>query len=104
MANAVKHPDQRVLAQHPPTVRVWANGFGIWHVRVPKSAASTLVTARAAIASELTARSDNVHRHWWMHLERDCSLDDDDTVVWVEPSTPVDSCTWCAMRRTKGRP
>jgi hypothetical protein len=68
-------------------VTTWANGFGVWHVRVPRGAASPLIAARRALRDELTARespSMPVAREIYMHPERVPDLDTADTVVYRE--------------------
>lgn len=65
-------------------VNTWANGFGVWHVRVSRSAASPLIAARHALRDELQARDANVARRIWMHPVRVSNLDDAETIVYRE--------------------
>lgn len=65
-------------------VTTWANGFGVWHVRVSRTAASPLIAARRALRDELQAREANVARNIWLHPVRVEGLDDDTTIVYRE--------------------
>lgn len=65
-------------------VTTWANGFGVWHVRVSRTAASPLIAARRALRDELQAREANVARNVWLHPVRVEGLDDDTTIVYRE--------------------
>lgn len=48
-----------VTEHQPPTVRTWANGYGLWFARVPVSDNAASV-AKAAIMSELRQRESHV--------------------------------------------
>jgi hypothetical protein len=68
-------------------VTTWADGFGLWHARVPRHAASPLIAARHALRDELTAResaSVPTARGLWMHPVRVHALDTDETIVYRE--------------------
>jgi hypothetical protein len=75
-------------------VATWANGFGVWHVRVPRHAASPLLAARRALRDELQLREVNLRREVWLHPERVEDLDTEDTIVYRENTTdPADEHT-----------
>lgn len=65
-------------------VTTWANGFGVWHVRVSRTAAAPLIAARRALRDVLTARESNVDRRIWMHPVRVPEHDDATTIVYRE--------------------
>ena len=65
-------------------VTTWADGFGVWHVRVPRDAASPLITARRALRDELTPRVRDVRRSIYMRPARVPELDTPDTIVYRE--------------------
>lgn len=67
----------------------WANGFGVWHVRVSRTAAAPLIAARRVLRDELLARENNVARSIWLHPERVPDLDTEDTLVWREGRGPI---------------
>lgn len=67
-----------------PKVVTWADGYGVWHVRVPRHAASPLITARRALRDELSAREGNVRRSIWARPVRLPDLDTDETIVYRE--------------------
>lgn len=69
---------------HGPRVQAWADGFGVWHVRVPRGIPGIIIAARRALRDELTAREANVAREVWLHPERVPDMDDDDTIVYRE--------------------
>lgn len=72
-----------------PVTATWANGFGIWHVRVSRNAAAPLIGARRLLRDELQARqSAPVHRDIWMHPVRVPELDDDFSIVYREGDLP----------------
>lgn len=50
----------------------WADGRGVWHVRVSRHAASPLIAARRAIRDEIAQREDiaQVDRSVWMRPVR----------------------------------
>lgn len=76
----------------------WANGFGVWHVRVSRHAASPLIAARRVLRDELTQRENNVAREVWMRPVRVPELDTDDTVVYKEGSlTERVTCRDCGL-------
>lgn len=62
----------------------WADGFGVWHVRVSRHAASPLIAARRSLRDELQARERNVDRQVWMQPTRVPDLDTDETLVYRE--------------------
>lgn len=68
-------------------VTAWADGFGVWHVRVSRHAAGPLIAARRALRDELTARENNVARDVWMRPERVPALDTEYTIVYREGMT-----------------
>lgn len=71
-------------------VTTWANGFGVWHVRVSRTAASPLIAARRALRDELQARESRanpVARDVWMRPVRVEDLDDESTIVYREGET-----------------
>lgn len=72
---------------------VWADGFGIWHVRVRKDAKlshTTLlpphrvprVAASRAIRDAITAREANVSPNVWQNIVK--VSEDEDTVTYRE--------------------
>lgn len=70
-----------------PNVTTWANGFGVWHARVSRHAASPLIAARRALRDELQAResaSAPVAREVWMRPIRAPDLDTAETIVYRE--------------------
>ena len=69
----------------------WANGFGVWHVRVPKGAASPLTAAQDALRDELQARDANTAERFWVEPVRVPSLDDETTIVYREADLPEDA-------------
>lgn len=69
------------------TVNTWADSYGMFHVRVPRNAASPVIAARRALRDELLARDSNVDRSVWMHPVRVQSLDNEETIVYCEGST-----------------
>jgi hypothetical protein len=76
-----------MAVEHAPRVTVWANGFGIWHVRVPRDCVSPLIAARRALRDELTAREAHCARSVWMYPVRVPELDahgEPDTIVYRE--------------------
>jgi hypothetical protein len=69
------------------SVTTWADGFGIWHVRVSRDAASPIIAARRALRDELTLRespSAPVARLIYMRPVRVTELDTEDTIVYRE--------------------
>lgn len=86
------------------TAHAWANGFGVWHVRVSRNAAGPLIAARRALRDELLARDANVARAVWMYPERVEDLDDAETVVYREGT--FRACAGCGrdiIRDAAGR-
>ncbi len=84
--------DTQPQVEHSPRVTVWANGFGLWHVRVPRTVVSPIIAARQALRDELTARHNNVADYVWKHPVLMPELSDADTVVYTEglvPGTPA---------------
>lgn len=83
-------------ANRPPTpdraVITWANGFGVWHVRVSRGVTSPLLAARAALRDELALREAprEVYRSLWMHPRRVADLDDAQTMVYAEGPTEAE--------------
>lgn len=67
-----------------PAVSTWADGFGVWHVRVSANAASPLIAARRALRDELTPRVTNLARSVWLHPQRVPDLDTENTIVYRE--------------------
>lgn len=81
-----------------PRVHTWANGFGVWHARVPRHAVAPLVAARRALRDELLARENNVRPEIWLRPERVEDLDNEDTIVYRENTRdPVDERTTSAI-------
>jgi uncharacterized lipoprotein YmbA len=69
------------------TAHTWANGFGVWHARVSRTAASPLIAARRALRDELQARESRsapVDREIWMRPVRVPEHDTADTIVYRE--------------------
>lgn len=62
----------------------WADGFGRWHARVSRAAASPLLAARKAIRTALEERDPNVAPHAWRDLQRAEVHDTPETVVYAE--------------------
>lgn len=62
----------------------WADGFGIWHVRVSSTCVSPLIAARGALRDAITSREPNADRRVWMHPERVPSRDEGKTMVYRE--------------------
>ncbi len=67
-----------------PNTHAWADGFGTWHVRISRGAASPLIAARKVLRDEITARQDDVADFVWKKPVRVQSLDDAETVVYRE--------------------
>lgn len=67
-----------------PTAQAWADAFGVWHVRVRRTVASPLLTARRALRDELSQRERNLARRVWMHPVRVPEVDDASTIVYRE--------------------
>ena len=67
-----------------PRVTTWADGYGVWHARVPAGCVSPLIAARKALRDELQAREAHVAREVWLHPERVPELDTAGTVVYRE--------------------
>jgi hypothetical protein len=66
-------------------ITTWANGFGIWHVRVSRTAAGPLIAARRGLRDELQQRESRpIEREIWMHPIRVPELDDEATIVYRE--------------------
>jgi hypothetical protein len=42
-----------MAVEHAPRVTVWANGFGIWHVRVPRDCVSPLIAALRTVGVDV---------------------------------------------------
>lgn len=76
------------VAEHEPAapvaVTTWANGFGVWHARVPRNAGFPLIAARRAIRDELLARVKDCRRDVWMYPVRVLELDEAETLVYRE--------------------
>ena len=66
----------------------WADGYGVWHVRVSRHAASPLIAARRALRDELTPRVKDLAREVWMDPRRVQDKDTEDTVVYREGDAP----------------
>jgi len=65
--------------------QTWADGYGVWHVRVSRNAASPLIAARRALRNELQARqAAPVRRAIWMHPDFCEELSDEATIVYRE--------------------
>lgn len=71
-------------------VTVWANGYGVFHVRVPRSVVWPLGAARRALREELTVRDAHVDRAVWMNAVRVPELDDANGIVWREGDVTSD--------------
>lgn len=79
--------------------RTWADGFGVWHARVPRAVDSPVDLARWALREELLARAARVDPRVWLHPERVPEMSDDTTVVFREadlttldePDRPADA-------------
>jgi hypothetical protein len=67
-----------------PSAHTWADGFGVWHVRVSTSAAWPLGIARRALRDELQARDAQVARGVWMRPARVPEMDAEGTMVYRE--------------------
>lgn len=72
------------LAAPEAAPAVWADGFGRWHARVSRAAASPLLAARKAIRAALEARDPKVAPHAWRDLTRVEAHDTPETVVYAE--------------------
>jgi len=71
-------------------VTTWANGFGVWHVRVDAESTSRLLQARKALRDELTAREKNADPRVWRNPVRVPELDTPGTIVYRERSLTED--------------
>lgn len=73
-------------ANTDPKVSTWANGFGIWHARVPANCISPLIAARRALRDELNSREAprEVRREIWLKPIRVPELDTPFTIVYRE--------------------
>lgn len=70
-----------------PNVHTWADGFGIWHARVSRNAASPIIAARRALRDELQAResSSTPVAPWvWKNPVHVPDYDDAETIVYRE--------------------
>lgn len=76
--------DDDARAAVPIPVTTWADGFGVWHVRVSESAVSPIIAARRALRTELEARQNNVDPHVWKYPIHVAEMDGDGTVVYRE--------------------
>lgn len=65
-------------------VTTWADGFGVWHVRVSRSCVAPILAARRALRDELQAREANIAREAWLHCVEVPELSDAETVVYRE--------------------
>lgn len=72
------------MERQAPGVTTWADGWGVWHARVPRDCVSPLIAARRALRDELVPREPRCDRAVWMHPERIPELDTDDTIVYRE--------------------
>jgi hypothetical protein len=71
-------------------VSVWADVYGVWHVRVSAYAAAPLLAARRLLQEQLQARQGaEVPRDLWMHPVRVAEMDTDDTLVYREGNLPA---------------
>jgi hypothetical protein len=70
-----------------PRVTTWADGFGVWHVRVPKDSASPVVAARRALRAELLEREEHVAGWVWMQAVRVPEQDTEDGIVFREATS-----------------
>jgi hypothetical protein len=77
----------RGLTMDDPRVTTWANGFGVWHARVPAECVSPLIAARRALRDEIVPRDAHAHRDVWMHPVRVPELDEPGTIVYREGET-----------------
>jgi hypothetical protein len=71
--------------------QTFANGYGVWHARVSRTAASPLLAARRAIRDELKARESSsapVASRCWRDLVRAPIYDDAETIVYREAFAP----------------
>lgn len=66
----------------------WANGFGVWHVRVSRAEADPRAAASAALREELEAREANLATEVWSDPQRVPDLDDEATIVYTEGTPP----------------
>lgn len=89
---------QGFTVEHDPRVTVWANGFGVWHVRVPRNAAGPLLAARRALRDELSQRANrsqqgsSLAREVWLYAVELPELSDAETIVyreWLRDTDPL---------------
>lgn len=74
-------------------VTTWANGWGVWHVRVSRDAAAPLLGARRAIRDVLQARESRtspVDRRCWTDLVEVTDLSTPASVVYREADPLTD--------------
>lgn len=82
-------------ATNLPRVTAWADGYGTWHVRVPRHAVSPIIGARHALRDELTAREgDKLAPEVWRYPVRVPELDTPGTLVYREADRAT--CRYCA--------
>lgn len=98
LTSVVQGTDHATETLEAATWGTWANGYGVWHVRVGRTCVAPLLAARKALRDELTARDSNVDRDVWLHCVEVAEASNADTVVYRErlpeddsqaPVTPV---------------
>lgn len=72
----------------------WADGRGVWHVRVSRTAVAPLIAARRALRDEIVAREGDpagLDRNVWMKPIRVPDMDTADTMVYREGNVSAES-------------
>lgn len=62
----------------------WADGYGVWHVRVSATCVSPLIAARRVLRDELTSRVVDLAPEVWRHPVRVPDLDNEYGIVFRE--------------------
>lgn len=79
-------PEEMRNGAHPD-LRTWADGYGVWHVRVPREVGTPEATAQRALRDELVARESAgtpVPPEVYTNPVRVPDLDDDTSIVFRE--------------------
>lgn len=62
----------------------WADAFGTWHVRVPRTDDRPVTTASRALRDEIAGRDAHAHPNVWLKPVRARDKDDADSIVYKE--------------------
>lgn len=83
--------DTTAAAAAAPQAHAWADGFGVWHVRVSRTPGKTtaLMQARQALEDEITMRDSHAHPSTWLRPVVVPSLSNEQTIVFREGKPTV---------------